>query len=526
MEQSPRLSLSYVMPSQAQKHVTVNETFRRLDALVNLSVKSRTLSAEPSAPSGGDAYILSAGASGAAWDNFSAGDIAAFQDGAWALIAAVEGLRAWVADESTLAVYDGAAWTSISSGGGGSGGGGSETSLRYGVNATADNTNRFSVKSDVALLSHDDVTPGSGDARQIINKAGAANTASVLFQNGFSGRAEFGLSGDDDFRLRVSSDGSLFRDAAMFDRESGAAAFPAGVTTIAQENLLANGGFDIWQRGDVSGPSSVSRYSADRWYAACAGASATVSRQTVLPGDLGEQYTTSFLRMQMNASAVNAGIDRREEAPVRFMGRVLTYSFWARADVARSFDVDFSIVFGAGGSSDAVVSGGAVSIGTGWQKFTVTASIPAPGGFVFGTEPRFEARIRHAAAAAWRLDIAQAKLEASPVATPFVARDPGRDLSDCLRYLLVLGVAAGSGSASAPNQTQRAQTSVTYPSPMRVAPVVTLANMAYSGANVVTADGLFIFRIKTTAVVLSMKSAASGSLYWEARGDIMFDAEI
>ncbi|MEO1425564.1 MAG: DUF2793 domain-containing protein, partial [Pseudomonadota bacterium] len=33
MEQSPKLALPYVLPQQAQKHVTVNEGLRRLDAL-------------------------------------------------------------------------------------------------------------------------------------------------------------------------------------------------------------------------------------------------------------------------------------------------------------------------------------------------------------------------------------------------------------------------------------------------------------------------------------------------------------
>jgi len=38
MFKSPNLDLTYVAPSQAQKHVTVNETFRRLDALVQMTL--------------------------------------------------------------------------------------------------------------------------------------------------------------------------------------------------------------------------------------------------------------------------------------------------------------------------------------------------------------------------------------------------------------------------------------------------------------------------------------------------------
>ncbi len=57
------------------------------------------------------------------------------------------------------------------------------------------------------------MTPGTGDAGKIINKSSAATTASALFQTGFSGRAEFGVAGDDNFQLKVSADGSTWKDA-------------------------------------------------------------------------------------------------------------------------------------------------------------------------------------------------------------------------------------------------------------------------------------------------------------------------
>ncbi len=41
MDQTPNLKMPYILPSQAQKHVTHNEALRLLDAVVHLSVKSR-----------------------------------------------------------------------------------------------------------------------------------------------------------------------------------------------------------------------------------------------------------------------------------------------------------------------------------------------------------------------------------------------------------------------------------------------------------------------------------------------------
>jgi hypothetical protein len=43
-----------------------------------------------------------------------------------------------------------------------------------------------------------------------VNKNAAGDTASYLFQTGFSGRAEFGLTGSNDFEMKTSPDGSAF----------------------------------------------------------------------------------------------------------------------------------------------------------------------------------------------------------------------------------------------------------------------------------------------------------------------------
>lgn len=215
MSTSPRLKLPYIEPAQAQKHVTANESFRRLDALVHLAVKSETLAAEPSAPIEGDAYIIPAGAGGANWGVMAAGAVAAFQDGQWIEHAPRAGWRAWVEAIGAFRVFDGAGWTAEDFSGGGS------PFATLGVNATADATNRLAVKSNAALFSHDDATPGSGDARLIINKSSAAGTASAVFQNNFSGRAEFGIAGADDFSLKVSADGAIWKEALVVDKDNG-----------------------------------------------------------------------------------------------------------------------------------------------------------------------------------------------------------------------------------------------------------------------------------------------------------------
>lgn len=214
MSQTTRLGLPFVMPAQAQKHVTVNESLRRLDVLVQTCVVSASTAAEPAAPAAGDAFILTPERAGATWSAMRPGSIAAFQDGAFAEIAPVAGQLAFVRDEGALRVFDGANWASVVSPS-------LDASALFGVNAEADAVNRLSVKADAELLSHDDVTPGSGDARKIINKAALGRTAAVLFQSGFSGRAEIGLLGSDALSFKVSSDGATFREILRMDAATG-----------------------------------------------------------------------------------------------------------------------------------------------------------------------------------------------------------------------------------------------------------------------------------------------------------------
>lgn len=240
MDETPNLRLPYILPAQAQKHVTHNEAIRALDALVQSAVRDRDLAAPPVSPAEGDRYIVAASPSGA-WSG-QASKIAAWQDGAWTFYAPLEGWLAWVADEDQLVVWNGTGWVAAASGGGGGGANdhGALTGLadddhlqyltnargdaRYtplnplllGVNATADTTNRLAVSSAATLFNH------AGAGHQIkLNKNAATDTASFLFQTGFSGRAEIGTTGSDDFYFKVSPDGTTFQNAIVIAGASG-----------------------------------------------------------------------------------------------------------------------------------------------------------------------------------------------------------------------------------------------------------------------------------------------------------------
>ncbi|WP_135448865.1 DUF2793 domain-containing protein [Tabrizicola caldifontis] len=205
------LSLPLILPAQAQKHVTHNEALLALDLIVQLAVIDRVRTVPPQLPSVGDRHIVAAGASGD-WAG-QAGRIALYSETGWQFTQPLPGWRAHVLAEGQTAVFDGLVWKAPSDG--------PLTVTQLGVAATADAVNRLAVSAPATLLNH----AGSGHQLKV-NKAAEGDTCSLLFQTAFSGRAEMGTAGSDDFSVKVSLDGSAWATALTADAASGEVTLP------------------------------------------------------------------------------------------------------------------------------------------------------------------------------------------------------------------------------------------------------------------------------------------------------------
>lgn len=208
MSNSPLLGLPYLASAQAQKHVTHNEALSLLDGLLQLSVISRSLTTPPTSPVDGDRYLVAASPLGD-WLG-QAGQLALRMEGAWRFTAPRKGWRIWIETENLFLIFNGTSWSAPPL----------PTQLQnlslLGVNATADATNKLAVSSASVLFNN----VGAGIQFKV-NKNTASDTASLLFQDNFSGRAELGLTGDDNLHFKVSADGSTFFESLLISGSSG-----------------------------------------------------------------------------------------------------------------------------------------------------------------------------------------------------------------------------------------------------------------------------------------------------------------
>lgn len=239
-QSSSRLALPYIQPAQAQKHVTHNEALGRLDFLVQLTVESFDAITPPASPEEGEIWALGTGAV----DDWAGhdGELAGWLNGGWLFIAPAKG---WLAAQDTeLKIWTGTLWSAI-------GVADLQNLPGVGINAASDPVNRLSISSAATLFTHE----GAGHQLKL-NKAGAADTASLVYQTGFSGRAEMGTAGNDDFTVKVSADGTTWTDALVAQGTDGRIKLPGGAhladgaAAAPALGFSAEGDSGLWRAGN------------------------------------------------------------------------------------------------------------------------------------------------------------------------------------------------------------------------------------------------------------------------------------
>lgn len=278
--ESANLSLPYLMPSQAQKHVTHNEALVLLDAIVQLAVSDRDRKTPPIDPQEGQRHIVALDAEGE-WVGHD-GEIACYLDGGWRYLQPKEGWLAWSEGDEKLYVRRLDDWRSFA-----------ETLATLGINATPDTYNRVVVASAASLFTHD-----GGDHQLTINKAGQSARASLMFQSDWVAHAEIGLVGSDSLLFKVSGDGSSFIEALQIDPVSGDTCLRSlnGGPLARFRNAIINPSGLVNQRGFAGGALAAGAYGYDRWKAIGVGCELSVaSGRFTLNGTIGQTIEAAGL---------------------------------------------------------------------------------------------------------------------------------------------------------------------------------------------------------------------------------------
>lgn len=235
---SSSLSLPYIQPSQAQKHVTHNEALRILDVVTQLAVLTDDQATPPLTPAEGDKYIVGDGAIDA-WSGQD-GDIAFYETESWQFFTPSAGWRAYVTGRESMVVHDGADWIDLDN---------AEVQdiEAFGLGMTSLPDTPFSAKLNAALwtgLYEED--GGTGSMITTLNKESAPDDTGFVFQQDFGTRALFGLFGSNDLRLATSADAVVFNDALVVDAATAIVDQPAlprfkGVTNFDNYSVA-----DVW----------------------------------------------------------------------------------------------------------------------------------------------------------------------------------------------------------------------------------------------------------------------------------------
>ncbi len=184
---------------------------------MQLSLQAVAAETPPASPVAGEIYALGPAPQGA-WAG-EAGRLAVFDGTAWSFLDPEAGWRAHDLGAGRALLFDGSDWQpelpELSDLDG------------VGIGAGWDGINRLSVAAQASLFSH----AGSGGHQIKINKAAAPDTASLLFQSGWTGHAEMGLAGDTGFSVKISADGSAWHDALRMEPAT-------GETTLAPDGTV------------------------------------------------------------------------------------------------------------------------------------------------------------------------------------------------------------------------------------------------------------------------------------------------
>jgi hypothetical protein len=273
--------------------------------------------------------------------------------------------------------------------------------------------------------------------------------------------------------------------------------------TYLPQNLLANGGFEIWQRGAGPFVGIPSEWTADEWYAYASGTAFNVQRST--------SPHTGVYAAQMS-STVGVELHQEVENYRALSGRDVTFSCWVKTSgVARLYIYDHTDA-----GWDSVYYG---KTGTGsWEQLTVTKTLRVGLSNDTGSSKHgygLRVSIYSLSGAQVEIDSAMLVVGNFPDGVPFVPMNPADEWSRCQRFYEV-GQVRASGYC---DFNAGVAGNIQYSSRKSANPTVTTSLLGGSNTGTDTVQNN-----SEDGFVLKMYAAAGTGVF--ASGNYSWDAEV
>jgi hypothetical protein len=226
---------------------------------------------------------------------------------------------------------------------------------------------------------------------------------------------------------------------------NGGAAVQVGGQNVnpVPKNYIINGNFDVCQRYGPLGSAVVpaaKTYVLDRFYTQRdgTGATLTVSQQAFTPGQTVVPGEPTYFLRAVQSVAGSGGtsnvIDHFIEDVRITAGQNATYSFYAKADSARTLTAQIYQNFGTGGSATVLAGSLSCNLTTTMQKFTLSLAMPSISGNTSGAGNAILLRLNLPLNTTFTVEVAQEQFEAGANASPFQKKSFAEELQACKRY--------------------------------------------------------------------------------------------
>ena len=386
------------------------------------------------------------------------------------------------------------------------------------TSATAASTSATAAASSATAASNSATTASTQATNAAASATAAAASVSVVPTPG---------SGNELNYIRVTGAGNAYeaRTPAQTLGDIGGSSADVG------RNKIDNAQFNIAQRG-AGAFTTNGAYTMDRWYLALSTDTVSCSQQAfndTQRASIGDEEATNAAAVAVTGSATSSAFSllaQNIENVRRLANKTVTVSFWAYATAGTpNLGVGLRQFFGTGGSPSSLVDINAskVTLSTTPTRFSLTTSLASIAGKTLGTNNDHYTRLafffssgstNNALAGTIGVQTATfvlwgVQLEVGSVSTALEKLDAGRDLERCQRFYQVGSMFLQSYNATLGSCGYFAS----FSTPMRAAPTLAQANLAYSNGSAATATGATTQGFDWSFVVTSTGGAAASGTF-------------